>query len=344
MRSNRQAPLGLTMGDPAGIGAEVILKTAAALSRKRLRPPLVVIGDVEAMRAAASRLGDVPTPVRWDPDDGTPDISRELAVLNVGQLPPSAYRPGRPTVKGAAAAYDYVVTGAKMALGGEVSALVTAPLSKQWLSRAGHHLPGHSELLARLSGVKCWRMMFVGRRLRVALVTVHMRLSQVPRALTRQAVFDTIHMLDIHMRDELHISRVRIAVLGLNPHAGEGGLFGDEEIRTIGPAISQARRHGIEAFGPLAPDSAFVRESGSFGFDAAVAMYHDQGLIAVKSLEFAHAVNVTLGLPFVRTSPDHGTAFDIAGSGSANPASMIAAVSYAWRLAKRRAHGARGEA
>ena len=232
--------------------------------------------------------------------------------------------------------YDYIVTGARMAMSGEADALVTAPISKDWMNRAGHHFPGHSELLAHLARTRLWRMMFAGGELTVALVTAHMGFANVPSALTQRSVLDTIRLLSTHLRGALGVARPRIAVLGLNPHAGEGGMFGDEEIRVIAPAIRRAQREGIDAYGPLAPDTAFIRTAGRFDFDAAVAMYHDQGLIAVKTLEFDRAVNITIGLPFVRTSPDHGTAFDIAGKGIANPSSMIAAIDYAWRAAAGR--------
>jgi 4-hydroxythreonine-4-phosphate dehydrogenase len=174
-------------------------------------------------------------------------------------------------------------------------------------------------------------MMFVGEALRLALVTVHIGLAEVPRRLTRAGILHTIRLLAEHLRDRVGIATPRIAVLGLNPHAGEGGLFGDEEKRIIGPAIRDARRRGIDALGPVAPDTAFIRRRGRFEFDGAVAMYHDQGLIALKTLEFDRAVNITLGLPFVRTSPDHGTAYDIAGRGEASGASMAAAIEYAAR-------------
>jgi 4-hydroxythreonine-4-phosphate dehydrogenase len=251
-------------------------------------------------------------------------------------LPPDAIVPGNPTVEGADAAYRYVVEGARMTMRGEADALVTAPINKEWLNRAGHHFPGHSELLARLAHVRTWRMMFAGDTLRVALVTVHMGLAQVPRALTRNAVLGTITLLERHLHGQLGIARPRILVLGFNPHAGENGLFGDEEVRVIAPAIRQAQRKGIDVHGPVAPDTAFIRagQGPRFGFDGAVAMYHDQGLIALKTLEFDRAVNITLGLPFIRTSPDHGTAYDIAARGTANPASMIAAIEYAAKAAR----------
>jgi 4-hydroxythreonine-4-phosphate dehydrogenase len=331
------------MGDPAGIGPEVILKAAGALAARRGAPALLVIGDAGAMRAAARRLRGVPEPRPWHPGDAPLRPIDGLGVLEVGRLGRAALKPGAPSVEGADAAYRYVVEGARMALAGEVDALVTAPINKEWLNRAGHRFPGHSELLAELSRAPLWRMMFVGGQLRLALVTVHVGLARVSRALSSQAVFDTIRLLARHLGERLGLKHPRVGVLGFNPHAGENGLFGDEESRAIVPAIRRARRAGIDAHGPLAPDTAFLRQGGKFGFDAAVAMYHDQGLIALKTLEFERAVNVTLGLPFVRTSPDHGTAYDIAGSGAASCASMLAAIEYAWRAASATRGGSTGK-
>ncbi|MGH7923698.1 MAG: 4-hydroxythreonine-4-phosphate dehydrogenase PdxA [Candidatus Binatus sp.] len=328
--------LAISMGDPAGIGPEVILKAAAALASRRGAPAIVVVGDLSAMRAAAARLRDVPAPCDWLRGQPQIRLTKGIGVLSISSLSARAIRPAHPTVEGGGAAYDYIVTGARMAMRGEVDALVTAPISKDWMNRAGHHFPGHSELLAGMARTRLWRMMFAGGELTVALVTAHMGFAKVASALTRRNIFDTIRLLTTHLRGALGVARPRIAVLGLNPHAGEGGMFGDEEIRVIAPAVRRAQREGIDAYGPVAPDTAFIRKAGSFDFDAAVAMYHDQGLIALKTLEFDRAVNVTLGLPFVRTSPDHGTAFDIAGKGVANPSSMIAAVEYAWRAATSR--------
>ena len=322
------------MGDPAGVGPEVILKAAAAMAARRGAPALVVIGDAGAMRNAARRLRGVPAPRPWRPGDAPVRPADGLAVMEIGRLGAAALRPGAPSIEGADAAYRYIVEGARMAMAGEADALVTAPINKEWLNRAGHRFPGHSELLAELSRARLWRMMFAGDQLRLALVTVHMGLARVSRALSSQGVFDTIRLLAQHLSARLGVNRPRVGVLGFNPHAGENGLFGDEEARVIVPAIRRARRAGIDAYGPLAPDTAFIRPAGKFAFDAAVAMYHDQGLIALKTLEFERAVNVTLGLPFVRTSPDHGTAYDIAGCGAANGASMLAAMEYAWRAVR----------
>ncbi len=329
--------LAVSMGDPAGIGSEIILKAAAKLSRKRGAPSMVTIGDIGALRVAAQRLqGTVPEPYEWTGGSNLRGLSDGLAVLNTSRLPARMIEPARPSIAGANAAHGYIIEGCRMALKGEVGALVTAPINKEWLNRAGHQFPGHSELIANFCGVKLWRMMFVGEHLRVALATVHIGLTQIVQQLTREGVFNTIRLLNEHLVQRLGIKHARIAVLGLNPHAGENGLFGDEESRLITPAIKRAQRAGIEAFGPLAPDTAFIRQNGKFGFDAAVAMYHDQGLIPLKTLEFDRAVNITLGLPFIRTSPDHGTAYNIAGRGTANASSMIAALEYAAVAARRR--------
>jgi 4-hydroxythreonine-4-phosphate dehydrogenase len=320
------------MGDPAGIGPEVALKSIASFAKRSDRPDFVVIGDLGAMRDAAEKIADAPHPVEWHRGDTLP--SNALAVLSLSALAPDKRMPGHPTIAGGDASFKYVEAGAKMARDGEVDALVTAPISKEWWHRARHHFPGHSELMAKIGRSKNWRMMFAGSELRLALVTVHVGLAKVPHLLTQKNVYDTIEILDRHVRENEDAARPRIGVLGFNPHGGENGLFGNEERRIIAPAIERARKRGIDAFGPLAPDTAFVKRDGRFGFDAAVTMYHDQGLIALKTLEFDRAVNVTIGLPFVRTSPDHGTAFDIAGRGIANPSSMISAIEYAWRIAK----------
>ena len=263
----RTPPLmALSMGDPAGVGPEVILKAAAALASRRGAPSIVVIGDLSAMRATAARLRDVPAPVEWHPGQPPIRLTKGLGVLSISSLSARAIRPGHPTVEGGGAAYDYIVTGARMAMSGEVDALVTAPISKDWMNRAGHRFPGHSELLAQLARTRLWRMMFAGGELTVALVTAHIEFAKIASALTQRNVLDTIRLLSTHLHGAVGVTRPRIAVLGLNPHAGESGMFGDEEIRVIGPAIRRANREGIDAYGPLAPDTAFIRNAGVVRF------------------------------------------------------------------------------
>jgi 4-hydroxythreonine-4-phosphate dehydrogenase len=342
MAESKKTPLiAVTMGDPAGIGPEVILKAAAVLARRAGAPSLVVIGDRDVMERAARGLRRTSPLRNWSAGDRPIALTEGIGLLSSGRLADQAPAPGQPNIAGGQASFDCVVKAAKMALRGEVDGLVTAPISKEWWNRAGHHFPGHSELLAKIARVRSWRMVFGGGQLRLALVTVHIGLRQVAAALTRDRVFKTIRLLADHLGNQSGAARPRIVVLGLNPHAGENGLFGDEEIRIIAPAIARARRDGIDARGPVAPDTAFIRRRGSFPFDGAVAMYHDQGLIALKTLEFDRAVNITLGLPFVRTSPDHGTAFDLAGRATASATSMVAAIEYATRAAQVRMTNAR---
>ena len=338
----KKTPLiAVTMGDPAGIGPEVILKAVGMLARRPGAPNIVVVGDLDVMDRAAKGLRGSPRMRKWSSTDKPVASADGIGLLESSRLGDQTPPPGKPNLAGGQASFDYVVQAAKMAQSGQVDGVVTAPISKELWNRAGHHFPGHSELLAKLSHTRTWRMMFAGGELRIALATVHIGLAKVPGALTRDRVFTTIRLLDDHLKSQAGYAHPRISVLGLNPHAGENGLFGDEEIKKIAPAIARARREGIKVDGPLAPDTAFIRRRGSFGFDGAVVMYHDQGLIALKTLEFDRAVNITLGLPFVRTSPDHGTAFDIAGRGVASGASMAAAIQYAAQAAQTRKTNAR---
>jgi 4-hydroxythreonine-4-phosphate dehydrogenase len=331
--------LGITMGDPAGIGPEVVLKaiTTRAVAT-RIEP--ILVGDPGVWHDTAQRLG-----LRLTFANAGERARRgTVIVVPTSELSARDRRPGAPrTAHGAAAcgeaAYAAILEAVRLVQAGRARALVTAPINKAHLVAAGHDFPGHTELLATLCGGVPVRMMMVGPRLRVVLVTTHMALADVPRRLTRDGVRQTIALTAQALRQQFHIRSPRIAVCGLNPHAGEQGLFGDEEGRIIAPAVQAARRRDIKVIGPLAADSVFAQAvEGSY--DAVVCMYHDQGLAPFKLLHFADGVNFTLGLPFVRTSPDHGTAFDIAGTGRADPRSMIAAVELAAQTA-RRAPGAR---
>ncbi len=308
----------ITLGDPAGVGPEVVVK-ALALPEVRAACAPVVVGDEATLREAAARLG-----ARLD-----------VEVVDETSLPRRARRPGHPTVEGGRAAYRSIETAARLATSDAVDAIVTAPINKEWVTRAGFPISGHTELLRELTGAADVRMMLAGERLRVVLVTMHVALAAVPRALTIDNVARTIRIADDHLRRYHGLPRPRLAVAGLNPHAGEGGLFGDEERRIIAPAVRRARRAGANVSGPHAADSLFFRAVAG-EFDAVIAMYHDQGLIPLKLLHFHDGVNVTMGLPIVRTSPDHGTAYDIAGTGTADPGSMVAALLLAARMATSR--------
>ncbi len=310
--------LAITLGDPAGIGPEVVVKALARADVRASCAP-IVIGDRETLRETAARLRE-----RLD-----------VEIVDETPLPRRARRPGRPTMEGGRASYRWIETAARLATTGAVDAIVTAPINKAWVTRAGFPISGHTELLRDLTGAPDVRMMLAGERLRVVLVTMHVALAAVPRALTVENVARTIAVADDHLRRYHGLARPRLAVAGLNPHAGEGGLFGDEEVRIIAPAVRRARRAGANVSGPHAADSLFFRAVEG-EFDAVVAMYHDQGLIPLKLLHFHDGVNVTMGLPIVRTSPDHGTAYDIAGTGVADPGSMVAALLLAASMATSR--------
>jgi 4-hydroxythreonine-4-phosphate dehydrogenase len=330
---SRRVPLAITMGDPAGIGPEVVLKALAAVAVRRGVQPILV-GDPGVWAEAARRLK---LPFELDP----PGAGRggQPAVVPTSELPERFRAPGKPRTKVHAAAcgsaaYAAIIEAVALVRQGHAEAVVTAPISKAHLAKAGHRYPGHTELLASLCGGAPVRMMMAGDKLRVVLVTIHMALRDVPRRLTTPAVFETIVMTSEALRRRFGLRRPRIAVTGLNPHAGEDGLFGNEDLKVILPAVRRARRRGIDAVGPLAADGVFPYAARG-DYDAVVAMYHDQGLAPFKLLHFDDGVNCTLGLPFVRTSPDHGTAFDIAGQGKADPSSMAAAIRLAAEMALR---------
>ncbi|MGE0496972.1 MAG: 4-hydroxythreonine-4-phosphate dehydrogenase PdxA [Ramlibacter sp.] len=327
-------PIAITLGDAAGIGPEIIAK--AFRDAPEVTAGCFVVGDVECLRRAAgaiARPGVAPLPVAvLDAPEGAGRVPpRAVPVLQLG-APLAALPWGRLDPAAGRLAAECVVWAARAALRGEVAALVTAPLHKEALALAGVRFPGHTELLqaeaAAFLGLPLEevpvRMMLVNDELRTVLVSIHVSLRDAIEAVTLGNVLQTLRIT--HAAVGRALGRpARIAVAGLNPHAGEGGLFGREELDTIAPAVQAAQAEGIQATGPLAPDTVFMRARRG-EFDAVVAMYHDQGLIPVKYLGVEQGVNVTLGLPLVRTSPDHGTAFDIAGTGQADPSSLIAAI------------------
>ncbi len=321
--------LAVTMGDPAGIGPEVVLKAIGTHAVAAEIDP-VLVGDPGVWRDTARQLG-----VRLRCGDGGRPGAVALAATS--DLAARARLSGRP--RGAAsraacgaAAYAAILEAVRLVLAGQCAGLVTAPINKAHLAAAGHAFPGHTELLAHLAGDVPVRMMMAGARLRVVLVTTHLALADVPRRLSREGVLETIVLTAQGLRQWFGIAAPRIAVASLNPHGGENGLFGDEEERLIAPAVRSARRRGITVSPPAGIDG-LLPQVAQGSHDAVVCMYHDQGLAPFKLLHFADGVNITLGLPFIRTSPDHGTAFDIAGSGRADPRSMIAALRLAARAA-----------
>jgi 4-hydroxythreonine-4-phosphate dehydrogenase len=322
--------IAISMGDPSGIGAEVTARALAAL-RGKLVP--YVFGDPAAFARAARgvrlRLPEV--------DLGAP-LPREGALVRVTKLPRVAAAPGKPSRAGGAAQLAYLQAAYAAVLAGHADALCTAPVSKAQVQRADEGFVGHTEWLEARTGAKRSVMLLANRRLRVALVTNHLQLARVPRAVTASGVLGTLTVTHTALRGDFGIARPRLALCAMNPHGGERGAFGDEERRLLVPALARAKRLGIAASGPYPADSVFFRAVAG-EFDAVVALYHDQGLIPVKLLDAVMedpAVNVTLGLPIVRTSPDHGVAYDLAGKGEASPASMAAALRLAAELARRR--------
>ena len=333
-------PLAVTMGDPAGIGPEIVAQAFAQ------HPDLVrgcfVVGDVACMRRGAAAVGPaagLPVLAIASPDEALAAPPRCLPVLQAGPAADPLPAWGQVSAQAGRMAADAVLWAARAALRREVAAVVTAPLHKEALAAAGVPYPGHTELLqaeaAAHAGVPLARMpvrmMLANDELRTVLVSIHVALRDAIAAVTHEQVLQTLQITDRALAAALG-RRPRIAVAGLNPHAGEGGLFGREEIEAIAPAIADARGDGLQVHGPFAPDTVFMRARRG-EFDVVLAMYHDQGLIPVKYLGVEKGVNVTLGLPLVRTSPDHGTAFDIAGTGRADPASLVEALRMARRLA-----------
>lgn len=335
-----QRPIALTMGDACGIGPEII----ARLFRGPAGAGCVVLGDVGVMRRAAGFTGGMLAVAQVEDAAAARAVPPNcIPVLQVDGLPADllAAPLGRIDARAGAAAAACIARAVDLARAGEIAAIVTAPIHKEALAAAGVRFPGHTEMLQALaaapgSAPPPVRMMLANDELRTVLVTIHLSLRRAIEAVSFDAVLETIRIAH-RSAARWGMPAPRIAVAGLNPHAGEGGLFGDEELRIIAPAVEAARAEGIAASGPFAPDTVFMRARDAAGhpgeFDIVVAMTHDHGLIPVKYLGVEHGVNVTLGLPFVRTSPDHGTAFDIAGTGRADPSSLIAALKMARRLA-----------
>jgi len=317
--------IGVTLGDPAGIGAEVVVKALLHMGDLP-QAQFVVFGDRDLFLSAASLCGDKALAVE-DRIADFRDEGRKVAHL-AGT--------GKASAEGGEAAAAWIMAGIQAAMQGEIAALVTAPISKLALKMAGYHWPGHTEMLQEKTGAARAVMMMAGGGLRIAMVTTHVAVSALPQAITIEGILSTIAITADAMKRFFGCAEPKIGVCGLNPHAGERGRFGDEEKKVIRPAIERARQAGIEAFGPVAGDVIFRLALGG-EYDAVVAMFHDQATIPVKLLAFETGVNVTLGLPIIRTSPDHGTAYDIAGKGCADERSMVQAIRLAARMAAKNA-------
>lgn len=321
------APIALSCGEPAGVGPEIAAKAWARLGA---RLPFFAIGDPQHLTGHGA-----PVEVIHAPGDAIHISGHALPVL--AHDFPAAAVPGKPDPANAQSVIDVIARGVDLVMRGEASALCTAPINKKALKDgAGFSHPGHTEYLAHLAGVPRVVMMLACDALRVVPTTIHIPLSRVPDALDRALLMDTIRITEAALRRDFGVEAPRIAVAGLNPHAGEGGTIGAEETNLIAPVIDALKAEGMAITGPHSADTMF-HEAARAGYDAAIAMYHDQALIPIKTLDFSGGVNVTLGLPFIRTSPDHGTAFDIAGTGQADATSLIAALRMAEQMARARA-------
>lgn len=331
-------PLILTMGDPTGVGPEVIVKAWLEGAFDRLTAPLLVAGDAAVLQRAAGLLGSECALVEAAgalADHCLQAGNRSLAVRSLSNLPVKQLVWGQPDVACGRAMLDYITWACDRCLAGEAAAMVTGPINKQALLAAGCDAPGHTELLARRCETERVVMMLGGTRLKVCLVTTHLALREVPEALRSEDILATIRITDAAFRRFFDCRQPKLAVLALNPHAGEGGRFGDEEQRIIAPAIEAARELGIDASGPHSADALF-HFAARGDYDAVVCMYHDQGLIPLKLLHFEDGVNITLGLPIIRTSVDHGTAYNLAGTGRASCRSLVAAVRMATEMAAKK--------
>ena len=318
-------PLAVTPGDPAGIGAEI---TAAAWRQHEDLPAFFLLDDPHRTDRG------VPVTLIDDPSEATDSIRHGLPILR--HEFPAPIRPGQPDLANAEAVIESIRRAVDLTQAGRAAAVVTNPISKKVLyDGAGFRWPGHTEFLADLGGVPQTVMMLAAPGLRVVPVTIHIPLASVPAALTKDLIMRTARITAAALSTDFGIARPRLALAGLNPHAGEDGAMGREEIEVIEPAIAVLRGEGLDVTGPLPADTMF-HPAARERYDVALTMYHDQGLVPLKMLDFARGVNVTLGLPFIRTSPDHGTAFDIAGQGRADPQSLIEALRLAGQMADRR--------
>ncbi len=314
--------LAVSLGDPAGIGPEIVC-AAAARDDVRSACRLTVFGD----RGVLSAVG-------YDADSlesgATPSAIERVVEITTMPVSSGLPKPGKEAGEGA---YRYLDAAARATMAGEYDALVTAPLNKYWLDQAGYHYDGHTGYLSELAGTPA-TMMLAGRKLRVVLVTTHVAIADVPGLLTTALIEQRARTAARFLEQTAGITAPRLAVAALNPHAGEGGLFGDEEQRVITPAVQSLAGSGIDVAGPLPADTLFAAAAGG-DYDAVVCMYHDQALIPLKLLEFGRSVNISMGLPFLRTSPDHGTAYDLAGTGTASADSMAEAILAAATMARR---------
>ena len=329
------APLAVSLGDPAGVGPELICEAWAQREEERLRPFFVCGGSTLLSQAAERRGLAIPIECVANVAEAMAAFGRAIPVL--GDLD-ATYLPGEPNPDGARLALESLASGAALAATGVASGVVTGPIAKALLGEIGFAFPGQTEFVADACSVAAENavMMLAGPNLKTVPLTVHIALADVPRSVTRDLIMRRSRIVAAALRADFGIETPHLAIAALNPHSGEHGRMGREEIEVIAPAIAALRAEGIDATGPHPADSLFAPRARET-YDVAICMYHDQALVPLKALDFDHGVNVTLGLPIVRTSPDHGTAFGIAGTGAADPGAMIAAIRMAGEIAARRA-------
>ena len=318
----------ITIGDVAGVGSEVTLK---AIEGEIFSPPPLIIGDYAFLSEEAERLSLNLSLIRIDEGAPLPDAEVPV-VLDLKNLPRRIER-GKVVGEYGRCAWEYLKKAVALAKEGKIKAIVTAPVNKASLHAISFPFPGQTEFFASSFGVSDYAMMLSSGNYRVVLLTTHLSLAEALAHIKKDEIIRLAKLVDKELKNRFGIRKPKIAISALNPHAGEGGAFGDEEIEEIRPAIEKLKKRGIEASGPFPADTLFHPENWK-RFDAVIALYHDQGMIPIKSLFFDRAVNITLGLPIIRTSPDHGTAFDIAGKGIANPNSMMEAIKIAYHLSK----------
>jgi 4-phospho-D-threonate 3-dehydrogenase / 4-phospho-D-erythronate 3-dehydrogenase len=336
MKLSKNLPIiGITMGDPIGIGPEIIIKALNEPELYTFCKP-VIIGDSFVIQQSLKllHLNHKTINIIDNPKQGNYEFN-SLDIINISNIKIDHTKLFEPDIKTGTAMLNYILKGIDLALNNDISALVTCPITKTALKLAGSQFPGHTEILAHRTGTKNYAMMLAGEKLKVVLVTIHIPLSQVYTTLTINSIIQTIRLTYTSLKEHFNIEYPRIAVAGLNPHAGETGMFGNEEQNIIAPAVKLANQKGFKIDGPMPPDTVFYHALNQ-KYNAVVCMYHDQGLIPFKLIHFKDGVNTTLGLPIIRTSVDHGTAYDIAWKGIADPSSLIEAIKMAAFQAKNK--------
>ncbi len=334
MKSKRKIPIiGITMGDPAGIGPEI---TALALSNPEIYKIChpIVLGDIKILNKAVKLLDINHTPLKINLVKEACYKFSEPDIINLSNIDIENMIPGIPTLENGKAMLSYINKGIDLCVAKIIDGIVTCPITKTAIKLAGSKFPGHTELIAYATNTANYNMMFIGKKLKIVLVTIHIPLIDVPKSISIDNIFKTIRVTNDFLKNKFDIEKPCLAIAGLNPHAGENSMFGDEESNIISPAVKLAKKAGFNVFGPIAPDTLFYNALNNNKYDCIVCMYHDQGLIPFKMLHFENGINTTIGLPIIRTSCDHGTAYDIAWKGIANPESLIEAIKSAAFQAK----------